>query len=187
MTAGKPGPVNTNRYLSAISKKDPIASMAGAPDRIAKLLRGLDEKTMAKRPAPGKWSIKEVIAHLADGEFMVGSRIRMVAAMEKPVMIGYDQDAFVERLHVDQRTTGELFIAFAAVRAANVALFELLPKSSYTRVGLHNERGEESIGAMLDIYSGHDLVHEEQIKRTREQLAPKSAAKSAKTPANPKR
>jgi hypothetical protein len=177
MAAGKPGPVNTQRYLSALAKKDPVKSMAGAPDRIAKLLRGLDEKTMAKRPAPGKWSIKEVIAHLADGEFMVGSRIRMVASMERPVLIGYDQDAFVERLHVDQRTTGELFIAFAAVRAANVALYELLPKSSYTRVGLHNERGEESIGTMLDIYSGHDLVHEAQIERTIAQLAPKAAAK----------
>jgi hypothetical protein len=171
MVKGKPGPVVVDRYTEALKERDPVRSMAAAPDRIAKLVRGLDEKQLSKRPAPGKWSIKETIAHLADGEFMVGSRIRLVAAMDRPTLVGYDQDAFVECLRIEKASTAELFVAFAAVRAANVALYRRLPKSAYERVGLHTERGEESLGRMLVMYAGHDLIHEQQIARAVAELS----------------
>jgi hypothetical protein len=182
MVAGNPGPVVPERYVKALAGEDPIESQRKAPKRIKKLLRGLSEKELARRPAEGKWSIKEVIAHLADGEVILGARIRFVAAMERPQILGYDQDAFVDRLGIERVKTSELFEAFAAVRSANVCLMQRLADDAWSRIGLHTERGEESIATMIVMYAGHDRIHEDQIEAIRATLkakksAPRDAAK----------
>jgi len=180
MAAGAPGPVIPSRYVEALDGADPIVSQRKAPKRVKKLIRGLSEKVLARRPAPGKWSIKEVIAHLADGEVILGSRVRFVAEQDRPPLPGYDQDAFVERLAIDKERTCDLLDAFAAVRAVNVRLLERLPKDAFARVGLHAERGEESIEAMVAMYAGHDRIHEQQIEKIKGQLAERKRAKRAK-------
>lgn len=187
MAKKKPAPVVISRYVEALGGRDPLATFEGAPDRLARLLDGLDERTLSKRPAPKQWSMKEVLAHLADWEFVLGTRMRLVGALDRPVIHGYDQDQFVENLFVERATTGELLVAFAAVRAANVALLRRLPKSAWKRIGVHDERGEESIETMLVIYAGHDLIHEAQLGRAIAELgvarAPKRAAARARKPA----
>jgi hypothetical protein len=165
MTAGNPGPVLPDRYAAALGGVDPIESMRKAPKRLKKLLKGVSEKRLKARPAESKWSVKEIIAHLADGEVMLGSRFRLVAAMDRPPLLGYDQDAYVERLAIEKARTEDLLEDFAAVRKANVRLLERLPSEALSRVGLHSERGEESLADMLVMYAGHDHVHEEQIAR----------------------
>ncbi len=178
MAAGNPGPVVPERYVNALGGADPVESQRKAPKRIKKLLRGLSEKQLARRPAPNKWSIKEVIAHLADGEVVLGSRLRFVAAMDRPPILGYDQDAFVERLGIERVKTAELFDAFAAVRGANVSLMERLAEDAWRRVGIHSERGEESIETMIVMYAGHDRIHEEQILAIREALVTEKKLKT---------
>jgi len=188
MTAGNPGPVLPDRYAAALGGNDPIESMRKAPKRLKKLLKGVPEKRLKARPAAGKWSIKQILAHMADGEVMLGSRFRLVAAMDRPPLLGYDQDAFVERLEVDKARADELLQDFAAVRKANVRLLERLPPGALARVGLHSERGEESLADMLVMYAGHDRVHEEQVERllarrpakAERQAAEKAAKKGAK-------
>lgn len=165
MTAGQPGPVSRDRYVQALGALDPIESMHKVPKRLKRLLKGVSEKRLAARPAEGKWSIKEVIAHLADHEVVLGSRYRLVAAMDRPTITGYDQDAFVERLGVDKSCTEDLLKDFAAVRKANVRLLQRLPQNARSRIGVHSERGEESLEDMLVMYAGHDLIHERQIER----------------------
>ena len=173
MPAGNPGPVIPERYAKALGDDEPIELSRKAPKRIKKLIRGLSEKELSKRPAPGKWSIKEIIAHLADGEVIIGSRERFVAAQDKAPLPGYDQDAFVEHLGTERAKTAELLEAFAAVRAANVAMLKRLPKTAFARVGLHSERGEESLDAMVRMYAGHDRIHEQQIESVRANLRAK--------------
>lgn len=179
MAAGNPGPVVPERYVEALGGRDPIESQKKAPKRVKKLLRGLSEKELATRPAPGKWSIKEIIAHLADGEVILGSRLRFVAAMERPTILGYDQDAFVEKLGVARVKTADLLDAFTAVRGANVGLMRRLTPDMFARVGLHSERGEESIHTMLVMYAGHDHIHEDQIGRLRDELVAARRRKDA--------
>jgi len=178
MTAGDPGPVLPDRYAAALGGLDPIESMRKAPKRLKKLLKGVSEKKLAARPEQGGWSVREIVAHLADGEVMIGSRFRLVAAMERPQLVGYDQDAFVERLEVALARTSELLEDFAAVRKANVRLLQRLPQRAMARVGLHSERGEESLADMLVMYAGHDRVHEEQIARMLAGRRPKRRAKA---------
>ena len=190
MSTTKPGPVIPAHYAEALGDQDPIIVMATTPDRLRKLLRGLDESQLAKRPLPGKWSVKEIVAHLADGEVILGSRYRFVAAQEKPALVGYDQDAFVAMLGVENTTAADLLDDFALARAVNLGLLDRLPTGSLERVGVHSERGEESILAMLHMYAGHDIHHLRQIEticvglfgaaKRRKAVKKKRAAKAAK-------
>ncbi len=158
------------RYIQALDNADPIETQRKAPKRLKKLLKGLSEKQLARRPAPEKWSIKEIVAHLADGEVIMGSRIRFVAAQDRPPLPGYDQDLFVENLGVHEVKTKDLLRAFAMARKLNVQLLDRLPEEALDRTGMHAERGEESIRTMITMYAGHDIIHEEQVRAAREAL-----------------
>lgn len=193
------GPVIPERYRAALGDDDPLFAMAEAPERLRKLVKGLTEKQLAKPPAPGKWSIKQIVAHLADGEVVLGSRYRFAAAHDRPAIPGYDQDLFVERLGVENTTTEELLADFELARAVNLGLLQRLPGDAFERVGVHAERGEESIATMVAMYAGHDRVHLDQIETIRTGLfppkgkaargpaarkaAPKAGRKAAKAPA----
>jgi hypothetical protein len=187
MAAGSPGPVVPSRYLAALGGDDPLAVMAETPDRIRKLLRDLTEKQLETKPAPGKWCIKEIVAHLADGEVILGSRYRFIGAHDRPQLPGYDQDSFVERLGPMNAKAADLADDFAMARAVNLGLLERLPEDAWDRVGLHAERGEESIWSLVTTYAGHDRIHLSQMETIRTGLFPKvgrkpAAKKPAKTP-----
>lgn len=180
MAAGTPGPVVPDRYLEALAGDDPVTSMAEAPDRLRRLVRGLTEKQLATRPAPGKWSIREIVAHLADNEVVLGSRYRFIAAMDRPPLPGFDQDAFVANLGVAKAATADLLDDFAMARAVNIGLLERVGDAAWDRVGIHAERGEESLGHLVTMYAGHDRIHLSQIETIRTGLFPKAGRSAAR-------
>lgn len=187
MARGAPGPVDMDSYAAELGDDDPIMVMAETPDRIRKLLRGLTRKQVRARPAPGKWCIQEIVAHLADGEVILGSRYRFVAAHDRPPLLCSDQDAFAERLAPLNAEAVDLADDFAMARAVNLGLFERLPEEAWDRVGLHSERGEESIRDMVAMYAGHDRHHLSQIETIRTGLFPKAGKKrQPKAPARKK-
>lgn len=179
MAVGSPGPVVPDRYLEALGGDDAVSAMAEAPDRLRRLVRGLTEKQLATRPAPGKWSIREIVAHLADGEVVLGSRYRFIAAMDRPPLPGYDQDAFVANLGIARTATADLLDDFAMARALNIGLLERVGEAAWERVGLHAERGEESLGSLVTMYAGHDRIHLSQIETIRTGLFPKARKRPA--------
>lgn len=183
----QPGPVVPERYLEALGGDDALASMAEAPDRLRRLVRGLTDKQLATKPAPGKWSIREIVAHLADSEVVLGSRYRFIAAMDRPPLPGYDQDAFVANLGVARATTADLLDDFAMARAVNLGLLERVGEEAWDRVGLHAERGEESLGLLVTMYAGHDRIHLSQIETIRTGLFPKARRKAPKKPRRKRR
>ena len=121
-----------------------------------------------------------MIAHLADGEVILGSRVRFVAAQDRPPLLGYDQDAFVERLGIEKAKTAELLDAFAAAReGSNVAFSLACPRRLVCHASaLHAERGEESIR-----YDGPRCtpattrIHEQQILEIRTGLLAKKSSR----------
>ncbi len=186
MVAGRPGVVIPEKYAQALGGDDPVEVMAESPGRLRGLIRGLSEKQLSKKPAPGKWSIKEIVAHLADGEVILGSRYRFIAAHDRPPIAGYDQDAFVEKLGVANAKTADLIDDFAMARAVNLGLLDRLAEPAWDRVGIHAERGEESIRKIVFMYAGHDRHHIRQIETIRTGLFPKAGKRKKKT-ATPKR
>lgn len=179
MAAGSPRPVVQPRYAAALGGDDPVSVMAETPDRVRRLIRGLTEGQLETKPAPGKWCIKEIVAHLADGEVILGSRYRFIGAHDRPPLPGYDQDAFVERLGPMNAKAADLADDFAMARAVNLGLLERLPREAWDRVGLHAERGEESIRSTVATYAGHDRIHLAQIETIRTGLFPKAGKKRA--------
>lgn len=174
------------RYLEALGGEDPLQIQESAPKRAQKLLAGLSEKELEQKPAPDRWSMKEVIAHLADHEIVYGYRVRCIAALDAPLLAGYDQQRFLDHLGTERARTKDLLGAWAAVRAANHALIERLPPEAFDRVGTHSERGEESLRTIVIRNAGHDAIHLAQIERTRDAVRAKgrkkSAAKAAQKP-----
>jgi DinB family protein len=180
MASGSSGPVVEPRYAAALGGDDPVSVMARTPDRIRRLIRGLSERQLETKPAPGKWCIKEIVAHLADSEVIVGSRYRFMAAHERPHLPATDQDAFVERLGPMNARAADLADDFAMARAVNLGLLERLPEEAWDRVGLHSERGEVSIRSTVATYAGHDRIHLAQIETIRAGLFPNAGKKRAK-------
>jgi hypothetical protein len=162
-------PAKTNvpeRYVKALDSADPLPVLRKMPKRLRKLLRAAKEKELAWKPDAATWSVHEIVGHLADNEFVLGARLRFVAAEERPLLPAYDEKRFVAGLGLERATLEDLFDAWVAARAANVHLLDRLPEGAWTRTGVHSERGELSLLQLVIGAAGHDRVHEEQIERT---------------------
>lgn len=125
----------------------------------------LDPAELRRREAPGKWSVTHVLQHLADSELVWGWRLRMVLAHDRPTITGYDQDAWADHLGYDNADPAAALDEFDVLRLANLRLIRNAGPDALRRVGVHNERGEESVGHMMKLYAGHDLLHLAQIDR----------------------
>ena len=153
------------RMYSHIENKDPLKLQAAAPARLAKLLKGVSTAKARKRPAPGKWSIAEIVAHIADTELVGGYRIRAILGQPGTPVIGFDQDVWVTALHYEKRDLKKSFDQYRALREANMALLKSLTPEQWKHVGMHNERGPESVETIVKMFAGHDLNHFQQIER----------------------
>jgi DinB superfamily len=119
----------------------------------------------ATRPAPGEWSVLGCLAHLADAELVMSARYRFVLAHDEPPLIGYDQDLWVDRLHGERPEAAELLALFEPLRRANVALWRGTSEADRARVGMHAERGPESLDLSFRMIAGHDRFHLAQARR----------------------
>jgi uncharacterized damage-inducible protein DinB len=119
----------------------------------------------------GKWSIAQVVRHLADAEIVWAWRLRLILAQDRPELTGYDQDRWSARLGYERADAGESLELFSTVRRSNVRLLERATAADLKRVGVHSERGEESLEHLRRLYAGHDLLHLRQIERVRRAVA----------------
>ncbi|MFI5235128.1 MAG: DinB family protein [Gemmatimonadales bacterium] len=161
----------TKAILDLLGERDPLAVMRDTPGQIEALGRGLVQATLVKPEALGKWSMRHVVAHLADSELVGGWRLRLILSHETPPLRGYDQDLFAAHLKYDGISFAEALADFSAVRRANLRLWTDLTPAELARFGRHAERGEESLDHMRKLYAGHDLAHLNQLKRVRAVVA----------------
>ena len=119
------------------------------------------------RPAPGKWTAREVVHHLADSEMTAAIRLRRLLAADNPAILGYDQDEFARRLHYE-RPIGASLDAFKASRSTTGEILDCMSEDDWRREGTHNEHGRYTIEKWLEIYSTHAHKHAEQIKAARD-------------------
>jgi hypothetical protein len=131
---------------------------------------GLSGDQMQKPEAPGKWSICQVMQHLADSDLVWGYRVRMILSHDRPQIVGYDQDLWANRLHYDEADPDAALDQFDCLRRCNLALLRKTSEEDRQRVGVHSERGEESVEHLIRLYAGHDLLHLRQIARSRASL-----------------
>ncbi|MGH9464385.1 MAG: DinB family protein, partial [Thermoanaerobaculia bacterium] len=130
-------------------------------------LEGLSDARAEQPEAPGKWSVRHVVQHLADSELVTGVRLRLVLSHDRPPLTPYDQDVWAERLRYREAKLSDAREQFMALRRANLRHWERLSSADLERVGLHGERGEESLDRMRRLVAGHDLLHLRQVARIR--------------------
>ena len=152
------------RMFTYLDGRDPVKMQAAAPARLAKLVAGVSPAKARKRPVPEKWSIAEIVAHLADTELVGGYRIRAILGAPGGPIIGFDQDAWVTALHYDKRSLSKSLEQYRVLREANLALLKNLTPEQLKHHGIHSERGVESVETMVRMYAGHDLNHFQQIE-----------------------
>lgn len=158
--------------VALVGDRDPLEILRATPTTLRDLLGDVPDELLGVPEGPGKWSLRQVMRHLADSEIVWAVRLRMVLAQDRPTLYGYDQDAWARRLGYREADVSATLQEFTAVRSGNLSLLEGLSADDLRRVGLHSERGEESLERMVPLYAGHDLVHLRQMRRIREAVRP---------------
>lgn len=151
--------------LDLLGSRDPLDVMSEMVPWLTTRLRGVAEPVLRRPEAPGKWSVVEVMQHLADSDLVAGFRVRMVLSEEHPLLQGYDQDRWASEFRYREVPLALALDQLRGLRAANLHLWKQLSPQQLERVGLHAERGPESVGHILRLMGGHDLVHRQQIDR----------------------
>jgi DinB family protein len=130
---------------------------------VAEALTGADDEQLDARPAPGKWTAREVVHHLADSEMAAAFRLRLLLAIDNPPIHGYDQDDFAARLFYDRPIAASLD-AFKAARASTLEVLQRMSDADWQRPGSHTEHpGRYTPERWLEIYAPHAHKHAEQI------------------------
>jgi hypothetical protein len=154
----------TQRILSYLEGKQPLAVQAETPAKLDRLIRGVSTARLRKRPAPEKWSVSEILAHLADGEIVGAFRMRLILGSPGTPIVAFDQDKWVTSGHYDKRDPRKSLEQFRVVREANLALLASLTPDQWKHYGIHSERGQESIEHIVRMFAGHDINHLRQIE-----------------------
>lgn len=129
---------------------------------VVEALHGATEDELAARPGPAQWSAREIVHHLADSEMTAAVRLRLLLALDRPTIHGYDQDAFAQRLHYDRPHEGSLE-AFRYARETTAQILERLTEPEWLRDGTHTEVGAFGVEKWLEIYGTHAHSHARQI------------------------
>lgn len=153
------------RMLGNVEGQDPLKVEAATPKKLERLIQGVPATKLRKRPAPGKWSVAEILAHLADSEIVRGWRIRQILGAPGTPIQAYDQDSWAAAGHYETRDPRKSLETFRVVREANLALLKSLTKEQWKHYGMHAERGEETIEHTVRLNAGHDINHTQQVER----------------------
>ncbi len=158
------------RILGNIEGKKPLAVQRTTAARLKELTRRLTPKQLRWKPAPDKWSIAEIAAHLADAEIVGSWRLRSIAGANGTTVQAFDQNAWVSVFNYNKRDAKQSIELFRVLRENNLSMLKALPKAVWDNYGMHQERGKETIAHLTRLYAGHDLNHLRQIETIVAQL-----------------
>jgi uncharacterized damage-inducible protein DinB len=161
----------TAAIIGLVGDRDAMDVLTSTESGLRRAVAGMPAADWARPEAEGKWSVAQVVQHLADSDLVWGWRLRMVLAHDRPTITGYDQDRWADRLRYDLAHVDEAIEQFRVLRGGNLRLLARATPQDLQRIGVHSERGEETVAQMIKMYAGHDLLHLRQIARIRGVLA----------------
>jgi hypothetical protein len=153
------------RYISLVTGDDPIAPLAAQPGELRELLSGQSEDRGSHAYAEGKWTIKEVLSHLIDGERIFAYRALRISRGDETPIEGFEQDGYIENSHANERSFADLLDEFDLLRKANLSQFRMLDDADWSRTGTANNVSI-SVRALAFIMAGH-IAHHVNILRER--------------------
>jgi DinB superfamily len=174
MAIRSPDPVSDaaayqRHLLSLLGDDDPADVQSGTRARLTAVIEESDQD-LRRKPDAVEWSVLELLGHFADAEIVMSGRYRWALSQDRPPLLGYDQDLWVQRLKHNQDEPAELLELFGALRGVNLRLWTRSSAEERARVALHAERGPESYELMFRMIAGHDRFHLEQMQATLRQV-----------------
>jgi hypothetical protein len=161
----------TRAILGLLGDREPNEVLRETVAALPRAIERLSPAQLRSPEAPGKWSISQILQHLADSEIVWAWRMRVILAQDRPPITGYDQDLWAARLHYDQSDPSEALEQFTILRRANLRVLDRASPADLERVGIHSERGLENLAHLRRLYAGHDLMHLQQLDRVRRAVA----------------
>jgi hypothetical protein len=153
------------RLRSYTEGKDFLAMQESAPTLLAQLIEGVAPRVLREKPAPGKWSIAEILAHLADDELVTYWRYRQMLENSGCPLPGFDQDEWARLGDYASRHAADALQFFQILRDSNLQLLRRLSPEQWQRNGIHAERGPISVQDLARHMAAHDMNHIEQIRK----------------------
>lgn len=154
-----------NRILGYVEGKDPLKVQKSTAKKVEKLIKPLSKKQIRRRPAPGKWSIAEILAHLADAEVVGSWRMRVILGADGTPIQAFDQDVWAKTFRYEGQDPKHSLKVFRVLRENNLSLLRSVPRKLWENHGLHSERGKETIAHIVRMFAGHDLNHLQQVEK----------------------
>jgi len=130
--------------LDLLGNREPLAVLTDTHSQLARAIDGLTPAHLRQPEAPGKWSIAQVLRHLADTEVVWGWRMRLILAHDRPTITGFDQDLWADRLHYADSDVEEALDAFRVLRRDNIRLLERATPEDMQRVGVMPSAGKRA-------------------------------------------
>ncbi len=146
----------TKRILGNLNGKEPLTILAATPARLAELTRGSPASELARSPTPGKWSVAEILAHLADVEMVIGYRIRMILSKPGTAIQAFEYVSIPATRSLERQRVQ---------RESNLTLLKALQAEQWGHYGMHAERGKETVSRVVEMTAGHDINHLRQIEK----------------------
>ena len=159
---------DTPDYLARIREqaqgKDPLATQAQSPALLAELVNDIPVDRLTTRPAPGKWSVAEILAHLAEDEIATAWRYRQMVEHSGIPLPGFDQDLWANLGNYAARNPHDSLALYRLLREANLQFLRSLTTEQWEHFGIHAERGRITVRELAAHMVGHDANHIAQIK-----------------------
>ncbi len=159
-----------DRFKNVLGERDPFAVQQETADRLEAATSRLNNEHLRTPEKPGKWSVIQVVQHLADTEIALAFRSRKVLAEETPDIQGFDQDRWASALNYNGARLGDALAQFRVLRNVNLRLYRSMTPQELRRNGVHSERGRESVIDTIRLYAAHDLYHLGQIDRIKQAI-----------------
>jgi uncharacterized damage-inducible protein DinB len=162
------------RTLGYIEGQDALKVQRATAARLKKAIRGLSPKQLRWNPEAGKWSIAEILAHLADTEIVASWRMRSVLGANGTTIQPFDQNAWAAAFQYNHRDAKRSLELFRTLRENNLAMLKEIRPESWDNYGMHIERGKETVAHLTRMFAGHDVNHALQVERIAGQLKKKN-------------
>ena len=156
--------------MLADERKKLIELYRGGYAAVAEALLKITDEEAARKPGPDRWSVREIVHHLADSEMTAAVRLRLLIAQDRPTIHGYDQDEFARRLYYDRPHEQSLEL-FRLVRQSTAEILDRLTPAEWVREGIHTQAGPYGVEAWLKTYADHAHKHARQIRVARDAAA----------------
>ena len=153
------------RIFGYLGDQNPLKIQSATSRKIERLVARASASKLRKQPAPGKWSVSEILAHLADTEIVFGYRLRAILGEPGSPIQGFDQDKWARAMSYGKSDARKSLERFNSFRKANLDLLKSLSPAQWKYHGMHSERGEESIETIAKLCAGHDINHLRQIEK----------------------